>query len=354
MPKRKRTNKNRKMLRTISIRIAALCAAVATLFAATMGAASAEDRFRLEIGFVPDLSVAQLFVGIDGGLFEQAGIEAHLVAFHTGDAVVQAMKEGKLDVAYFDIESAMAARAGGVDIKIVASCRVEPVSLIAHQELAETFEAGDPAGGFNRFEKAHGRKPVIATLPAGSSAETAFQHWLVNILGVDPASVEVRYHGAAQAQQALLAGEVDGAALQEPGVSAILATAPDARVIASGADLFPGQPDAVLVARESVIAQNEDVAQALVAAHVAATEKLRADAPESAAHVAKHIGEGRLEVAIVEQAIENSGHGWSADPNLIVPGSEILRDLHADSGASIGAVKLEELFEPRFYDALSN
>ena len=48
----------------------------------------------------------------------------------------------------------------------------------------------------------------------------------------------------------------------------------------------------------------------------------------------------------------NSAHGWVADPNFIVPGATAMRDFQAEVGTLKAPVKLEELFEPRFYDAL--
>ena len=210
---------------------------------------------------MPILPVSQLFVGLEEGWIAEAGIEPELVQFQNGPAMVQALLAGQLDVAYFGIGPAMVARAKGADIKVVASNIVEQISVIALGDLAAAFDAGDLKGGFKRFEEAHGRKPVIATFPIGSVPETVFSYWLIKGLGVDPASIEIVYQGSAQVQQSLLTNAVDGAAILEPTVATVLAKREDAKVIAAGSELFPGQPGAVLAVREGVIANNEAVVQ---------------------------------------------------------------------------------------------
>ena len=336
------------------MRLATPLLAIASMIATAFGPASApaEDKTKLEIGYMPILPVSQLFVGLEEGWIAEAGIEPDLVQFQNGPAMVQALIAGQLDVAYFGIGPAMVARAKGADIKVVASNIVEQISVIALDDLATSFEAGDLAGGFKRFEETHGRKPVIATFPVGSVPETVFSYWLVKGLGIDPKSIDIVYQGAAQVQQSLLTGAVDGAAILEPVVSIVGAKIEGAKVIASGSELFPGQPGAVLAVREGVIADHEALVQALVASHANATEKLKSDTAGAAADAAKYVGGGRLDVAIVETAVKNSAHGWIADPNFIIPGATTMRDFQAEVGTLKAPVNLDELFETRFYDAL--
>jgi len=334
------------------MRLAAPFLAVAALLAAATGPAAAQDKTKLEIGYMPILPVSQLFVGLEEGWIAEAGIEPELVQFQNGPAMVQALLAGQLDVAYFGIGPAMVARAKGADIKVVASDIVEQISVIALGDLAAAFEAGDHAGAFKRFEETHGRKPVIATFPVGSVPETVFSYWLKNGLSVDPASIEIVYQGSAQVQQSLMTGAVDGAAILEPTVASILAEREDAKVVAAGSELFPGQPGAVLAVREGVIAEHGDVVQALVAAHVKATEKLKTDTAGAAADAAKYVGGGRMDVAIVEAAVVNSAHGWVADPNYILEGTKAMHDFQIEAGTLKDPVNLDELFDTRFYDAL--
>ncbi len=309
------------------------------------------DETRVEIGYMPILPVSQLFVALEEGWIAEAGLEADLVQFQNGPAMVQALLAGQLDVAYFGIGPAMVARGRGADIKVVASNIVEQISVVALGDLAPYFD-GDHATAFQRFTEAEGRKPVISTFPTGSVPETVLQYWLREQLGVDPDTVEIVHQGAAQVQQALLTGAVDGAAILEPVVSIVEARVDDAQVVAAGSDLFPRQPGAVLVVREGLIASDPDAVQALVAAHVRATEMLVDDPAAATPHVAEYVGGGRLDPAIVRAAIEASAEGFVADPNFILDGTREMHDFQERIGTLKAPVDLDALFDTSFFDAL--
>ena len=212
----------------------------------------------------------------------------------------------------------MVAKAKGADIKVVASNIVEQISVVALPDLAESFDQGDLAGGFARFEAKHGRKPVIATFPKGSVPDTVLSYWALEGLGLTGDEFDVVHQGAAQVQQALLTGAVDGAAILEPVVSAVTTKIADARVIAAGSELFKDQPGAVLVMRESLLAENPEWARKWVAEHVKATQALANNAPGVVDAVGKYVGGGRLPKSIVEKAILQSSASFVADPTAII------------------------------------
>ncbi len=272
------------------------------------------------------------------------------VFFRSGDR--SGHRIGQLDVAYFGIGPAMVARARGADIKVVSSNIVEQISIVALGELAPYFE-GDHATAFERFAADKGRKAVITTFPTGSVPETVLQYWLRKQLGIDPEQIEIVFQGAAQVQQALLTGAVDGAAILEPIVSNVTARLDDAVVVASGSELFPNQPGAVLAVRSETIAAHPDTVRALVAAHKRATELLVNDPERTTPSVAKYVGGGRLDPAIIRSAIERSAEGFVADPNFIVDGTRVMHDFQADLGTLKQPVDLDALFDLSIYDSLN-
>ncbi|MFK7793664.1 MAG: ABC transporter substrate-binding protein [Devosiaceae bacterium] len=313
--------------------------------------AQADETTNLEIGYMPILPISQLFIALEEGWLDDADIDSDLVQFQNGPAMVQALLAGQLDVAYLGIGPAMVARARGADIKVVASNIVEQISIVALGELAPYFE-GDHATAFQRFAEDNGRKPVITTFPTGSVPETVFQFWLRNQLGVDPSEVEIVHQGAAQVQQALLTGAVDGAAILEPVVSIALARSEGATVVASGSELFPSQPGAVLAVRSEAIQAHPEAIDALVGAHVRATEVLRTDVERATPSVAAYVGGGRLEAAIVAAAITRSQASFVADPNFIVAGTQVMHDFQAELGTLNQPVNLDELFDLTIYNSL--
>ena len=329
-----------------------LAMALAVMAGFATPAAQAQEKVELEIGYMPILPISQLFVTLEEGWMDEAGIEPDLVQFQNGPAMVQALLAGQLDVAYFGIGPAMVARARGADIKVVSSNIVEQISIVALGELAPYFE-GDHATAFERFAADKGRKAVITTFPTGSVPETVLQYWLRKQLGIDPEQIEIVFQGAAQVQQALLTGAVDGAAILEPIVSNVTARLDDAVVVASGSELFPNQPGAVLAVRSETIAAHPDTVRALVAAHKRATELLVNDPERTTPSVAKYVGGGRLDPAIIRSAIERSAEGFVADPNFIVDGTRVMHDFQADLGTLKQPVDLDALFDLSIYDSLN-
>lgn len=312
----------------------------------------------LEVGYMPIIPVSQAFVVLENGTLDKVGVsDPKLIKFQNGPAIVQALLAGQLDVAYLGIGPAMVARAKGADIKVVASNIVEQISMVTLGDLAPYFDNGDAKTAFARFKADKGHKAVISTFPQGSVPETVLQYWLRHQLGMSSEeisdNINIIYQGAAQVQQSLMTGAVDGAAILEPVVSIVLDRKSDAKVVAAGSEMFPHQPGAVLAVREKLIAEHPELVQALVKAHVAATAELR-DEPEKAAKaVGKYVGGGRLPAQIVVNAIKHSHDQFKADPNAIIDGTRTMRDFQAQQGSLKANVDLKTLFDTRFYDALN-
>ena len=313
---------------SINRRIFIVLVALGSLF----GQAPALAQTELEIGYMPILPVSQLFVALEEGWIEEAGIKPKLVQFRNGPAMVQALLGGQLDVANVGIGPAMVAHAKGADIKVVASSIVEQISFIALPELAPYFESGDPKSAFARFAEEKGRKAVVTTFPVGSVPETVLQYWLRKQLGVGVDGVEIIHQGAAQVQQSLLTGAVDAAAILEPIVTIALERVEGTKVVAHGSEMFPGQPGAILAVGESLVRDHPDLVAALVEAHERATGVLNSDPSGAASSVQVYVGGGRLPVATVEAAIESSKGSFVADPNFIVAGTTAMRDFQDEIG----------------------
>lgn len=306
----------------------------------------------IEIGYMPILPVAQLFVGLDEGDFEELGMKVKLVEFQNGPAMVQALLAGQLDVAEVGIGPAMVARARGADIKVIAASNVEQISMLALGDLAPYFENGDASTAFARFTADKGRKPVISTFPVGSVPETVLQYWLRNVLKIDPSEIVIIYQGAAQVQQALLTGAVDGAAILEPAVTIVTSKDSQVKVVAKGGQMFPRQPGAILAVREGLIKNYPDVVAKLVASHKSATDILNNDPAKAAIGAQKYVGGGRLPADILEKAIAGSKGTYVADPNFILEGTQIMHDFQSEIGTLKQKVDIETLFDTSFYDAL--
>jgi NitT/TauT family transport system substrate-binding protein len=309
----------------------------------------------LEVGYMPIIPDAQLFVTLEQGTFPKDGGAPKLMQFQSGPAMVQALLAGQLDIAPVGIGPALVARSKGVDIKVVASNIVEQVSLVALGNLAPYFASGDQATAFARFAKDKGRQAVIASYPKGAVPEAALQYWLRNRIRADMSGLKLIYQGESQIQESLLTGAIDGAVILEPTTTLVLNKAPKSKVIARGADLFPKQPGAVLLVREKVLREQPALVKALLTAHIAATKMLENDPAKAAPMVQKYVGGGRLPVKLVEQAIHNSKGQFVADPNSIIPATLALQKFQAETGTLSGpAVDVPKMFDTSFYDAIAH
>ncbi len=312
----------------------------------------------IEVGYMPIIPDAQLFIALEQGTFPKDGGAPKLVQFQSGPAMVQALLAGQLDVAYVGIGPALVARAKGADIKVVASNIVEQVSFVALGELAPYFASGDPAAvasAFTRFAKDKGRQAIVASYPKGAVPEAALQYWLRNRIRADVSQLKLIYQGESQIQESLLTGAIDGAVILEPTTTNVLGKSPKSKVIARGSDLFPKQPGAVLLVREKILREQPAFVKALLAAHIAATKLLENEPAKAAPMVQKYVGGGRLPVKLVEQAIRNSKGQFVADPNTIIPATLALQKFQADSGTLSGpAVDVPKMFNTTFYDAAAH
>lgn len=316
--------------------------------------AGAAEPLALEVGYMPILPVAQVFIMEGEGWTADAGLEFNLVRFQNGPAMVQALASGELDVMFFGIGPALVARGRGQDITVVASNIVEQIALIGGAELAAYWNEDDPASLFGDFEAGEGRPARIATFPQGSVPDIVLRYWLREQLGVSFDALEIVPMGADQVQQALLTGNVDGASILEPVLTIVQERDPSTRVLTRANSMFPGQPGAVLAVRDDVIAEHPDAVQRLVDMHVRATEFLTTQVEAAAAHAAEFIGAGLVEPATIEKALRSPSTSYMADPRAIVEPTRRMHDFQLETGSLAAPVDLDELFDTSFYEAATD
>ena len=327
------------------------CALALSVTLPTLALAEDDDT-PLEVGYMPILPVAQLFVMKGAGWTDEAGLNLKLTRFSSGPAMVQALASGKLDVINFGIGPAMVARANDVPIKVLAASIQEQIGLIARGDFAAAFDGNDPAAAIAHFTEQHGRKPKIATFPAGSVPYTVLRYWLQEQVGVDSDAVDIVTMGADRVQQSLLAGAVDAASTLEPILSVVQQRDPDARVVARGSDMLPHQPGAVLAVRESVLADHPEAIRKLVALHVRATRMLEQRPDEAAPYVREFVGKRLISEDTVKAALASASSNYLADPHAIVDATQTMADFQQRIGTLKKPVDIAALFDTSVYDAV--
>lgn len=315
----------------------------------THSGASADTK--LKVAYIPIMPMAQLFVMEGEGWTKEAGLDLELTKFSSGPAIVQAIASGDFDLMYFGIGPAMVSRARGVPLKVVASNVIEQIALITRGEFATTMEAAaSPAEGVRKFTEEQGRKPRIASLPKGSVPDTVFRHWLIKVAGLGEDDIDIVGMGAGKVQQAMLAKSVDAASILEPIATIITDRLPDAKIIAKGGEMLENQPGAVVAFRENVIAENREAVAKLVELHVRATKLINEDPKRAAKHIHAFLGQGLIQVEVIERALESEISNFVADPEAIIPATKVMHDFSAEIGTLKKPVPLDELFDTSFYN----
>ena len=95
-----------------------------TTGAATEGAGSepaAGDLKQVEVGVIPIVDVAPIYLGVEEGIFEKHGLDLTLTLAQGGAAIVPAVQSGQMDFGFSNVTSLAIGRAHGLPLKLVAT-----------------------------------------------------------------------------------------------------------------------------------------------------------------------------------------------------------------------------------------
>ena len=330
-------------------RAAALVLAALTAAAAP---AQAADPVKLEIGYIPILAAAPLFVLSGEGWAKQEGIDVKLTRFDSGPAAIQALAAGKIDLMYAGVAPVIVARAKGVDVAVIANSAIEENAIVGRGTLAKLVKDKAPADAFKAFAESTGRKVKVGTQPPGSVPDTITKHWLFKVAKIDPAHVEIVPMGIEKTQQALLAGALDAGSVREPTITLLTKADPAIGIMALGGETFPDQPGTVVAVRGEVARKHEEALKRFVALHVRAVELVGKDPKRAAALSNEHLGKGIVEPEVLEEALRSPVSKFSADPHAIVAPVKAMQAYQVEIGTAEGGLQVEQAFDFRFYDAV--
>lgn len=326
-------------------------AAFASAAALAPGTVRAADPVKLEIGYIPILAAAPLFIVDAEGWAKEAGIALKLTRFESGPHAIQAMSAGQIDLLYAGVAPALVARSKGADITVIANSAVEEMVVAGRGAFAKAVGETPTADSFKKFAADAGRKIKIGTQPPGSVPDTVLRHWLFKVVKVDPADVDLVSMGIEKTQQALLAGALDAATIREPTVTITRQMDPNVVLLANGAQMFPDQPGTAVTARGAVLRDNAAAVQALIKAHIRAVDLIGKDPKRAARLVNEYLGKGLIEPETLEAALRGPAAKFVADPHSVVPAVEKMMAYAKEIGVAEGTVPVAEAFDFRFYDA---
>ncbi|MFZ3453541.1 ABC transporter substrate-binding protein [Arthrobacter sp. 7Tela_A1] len=174
--------------------------------------AAAEGTTAIEVGVIPIVDVAPIYLGVDEGLFEDEGLDVTLTLAQGGAAIVPAVTSGQMDFGFSNITSMIVGRSKGLPVHMVAA---GPSST---GNTEEDFAAvmSMPESGIKTTADLAGKKIGVNTLNNISDSTISEA---VKEAGGDYESIEFVEIPFPELAGQLAAGTVDAIAAVEPFVT---------------------------------------------------------------------------------------------------------------------------------------
>jgi NitT/TauT family transport system substrate-binding protein len=314
--------------------IRARLAIVALLIAAPLVACQpAEGPVEVRLGYFPNLTHAPAIVGVEDDILAEAlGDSATLApqVFNAGPEVVEAIFTEALDVSFIGPNPAINAfvRSNGEAIRIVSGSTSGGASLVVRAGIE------DPAGLAGT---------TLATPQLGNTQDVALRAWLAEH-GFETdneggGEVSVQPIGNAQALEAFIAGEVDGAWLPEPWATRMIDEG-GGHVLVDERDLWPDGEFVTthLIVATAFLEAHPDVVRRLLEGVVEATDAVNADPTHAQETVAAAIED----LTGTEVSVDLLAAAWDKMTFTVDPIASSLTE-SANDAVALGLLESAEL-----------
>lgn len=87
----------------------------------------------IKVGYLQSDHHAALIFASEESMFDKANLKVHLVPFHSGEDVVEALAQGRIHIGYCGITPVTQAMAQGENLKIVAPVNLEGSGIVVHK-----------------------------------------------------------------------------------------------------------------------------------------------------------------------------------------------------------------------------
>jgi NitT/TauT family transport system substrate-binding protein len=239
----------------------------------SQSAGAAGELTPIEVGVIPIVDVAPIYLGVEKGIFEEHGLDVTLTLAQGGAAIVPAVQSGQMEFGFSNVTSLIIGRDAGLPLKIVATGPQTTGSAdddFAHVMVPE----GSAATGLADLE---GQRIAVNTL---NNINDSVVSEGMRQEGGDPESIEYVEMPFPDMVAQLQAGNVDAIAAVEPFVT--LAEAAGAqRVYGQYAEPVPDLSIAAYFATDDMIEQDPELVEAFTAA-MKESQQYATDHPEEA------------------------------------------------------------------------
>ncbi|MER5433628.1 ABC transporter substrate-binding protein [Streptomyces sp. NPDC002588] len=178
------------------------------------GSSSAGGVTTVELGLIPIVDVAPVYLGVKQGFYEKHGLKLSITTAQGGAAIVPGVVSGQFQFGFSNVTSLMVAQSNSLPVKAVSN-GIASTGLQGKDFGAITVKKGSPIRSAKDLE---GKKVAINTLK--NINETAVRE-SVRKAGGDPDKVKFVELAFDQMPAALDSGQIDAAMVVEPALATV-------------------------------------------------------------------------------------------------------------------------------------
>jgi NitT/TauT family transport system substrate-binding protein len=289
-------------------RRAAIAAGAA--FTALPQLADAQSNAPLRIIGPPNDGFKAVYYAAKNGIFTKHGIDAQVSLINSGAAAAAALIGGAADVAYTNITTLILAHNKGVPMQIIA-----PGALFDNEQRQTTAIVVLKDSPFRSGADLNGK--TIGSVSLGDTMAASIQAY-VDQTGGDSKTIKIIEVPAAASVEALQAGRISAATMNEPAVSQSLAAGNMRTLTNPNASISKHFLEALFAVMAPVAVTKADAMQRLAQAmhessvytntHLADTVDLVAGysgiAPDVVAHSARFVDALTIDPALIQPVID--------------------------------------------------
>lgn len=178
------------------------------------GAAAEGELQTVNVGVIPIVDTAAIWLGEDEGIFEKHGLDLELQTASGGAAIVPGVVSGDYDFAFSNLVSIMVAQDRGIDLQVVAN---GVTAADGDEDFGAVMVKDDSP--IQSAKDLEGKTVSVNNL--SNIGDVTIKN-AIKADGGDPASVEFMEIGFPDAPAALESGQVDAAWVLEPFLTSVL------------------------------------------------------------------------------------------------------------------------------------
>ena len=283
------------------LKLAAWAGLVLVAVSAWAGCGKRESSSEMvRVGYFPNLTHAQVLVGIENGAFQKMlgeKVQIKPFVFNAGPAVVEAIFARELDIAYIGPNPAVNGyvKSKGEALRIIAGAASGGAALVVR-----------PGANIQNHADFAGKK--VASPQLGNTQDVALRHYL-QANGLQTAdkggTVSVIPMQNADILTTFTQGQIDAAWVPEPWVTRLVKEA-GGQIFLDERQLWPNGQfiTANVIATKEFLTKHPEMVEKWLAAHVELTDWIRANPEEAQKRVneelAKHLGKPMPEELLKE------------------------------------------------------